>query len=291
MDLYEKINNYYNNLSYSEEYSFDIWFTFIMCLITFIIAFTVFLQNKIKSNKTYFKDNKCNPFLVPFASTLEESDDPLHNVKNMEACINESNFNIGNTFLDTFKLIINSLTAMFTFFVDLFRRFMLFLISIAKLIGEIFARIYAYLERILYALNDVYNDILHALSALGAFITTIFYTLVLFFQILLQSAWILVFSWLICAVIPAIFMLVLFIVLYIIFKILCILSGLCPVPFIGWAFCFLTPTCPLLGVAITGIVISTLILAFMLIVFFILKSFAITVGSGVQQAQSAANSM
>ena len=30
-----------------------------------------------------------------------------------------------------------------------------------------------------YALNDVYNDILHALSALGSFITTIFYTLVL----------------------------------------------------------------------------------------------------------------
>tara|TARA_Y100000992_G_scaffold35830_1_gene20060 strand:+ start:3045 stop:3917 length:873 start_codon:yes stop_codon:yes gene_type:complete len=290
MVFYESINNYFNNLSYTEEYSFDIWFTFIMCLITFIIAFTVFLQNKIKSNKTYFKDNKCNPFLIPFASTLEESDDPLHNAKNMEACINESNFNIGNTFLDTFKLIINSLTAMFTFFVDLFRRFMLFLISIAVLIGEIFARIYGYLERILYALNDVYNDILHALSALGSFITTIFYTLVLFFQVLLQSAWIMVFSWLICAVIPAIFMLILFIFLYIVFKILCILSGLCN-PIWGIPFCFLIPTCPLLGVAITGIVISTLILAFMLIIFFILKSFAITIGSGVQEAQAAANSM
>ena len=76
-----------------------------MCLITFIIAFTVYLQNLLKSNKTYFKDNKCNPFLAPFAGILEETDDPLHSMKNMESCMNELNFDVGNSFLDILLLI------------------------------------------------------------------------------------------------------------------------------------------------------------------------------------------
>jgi hypothetical protein len=284
-NFYENINNYFNNLSYFEEYSFDIWFTFIMCLITFIIAFTVYLQNLLKSNKTYFKDNKCNPFLAPFASALEESDDPLHNIKNMESCMNELNFDVGNSFLDIFKVVINSLTGMFTGFVDLLRRFLLFLFHILKLIADIFKKISARLSAIINSINDIYYDLLHFLNTLAGFITTIFYTFILFFQVILQSAWILVFSWLICAVIPAIFMLILFIILYIVFKILCILSGLCPIPFIGWAFCFLLPTCPLLGVAIAGMVISVIILAFMLIIFFILKSFAKTISKKTQEAQ------
>lgn len=284
-NFYENINNYFNNLSYFEEYSFDIWFTFIMCLITFIIAFTVYLQNLLKSNKTYFKDNKCNPFLAPFANVLEESEDPMHNIKNMKSCMNELNFDVGNSFLDIFKLAINSLTAMFTGFVDLLTRFLLFLFHILKLIYDIFKKISARLSAIINGINDIYYDLLHFLNSLGGFITTIFYTFILFFQVILQSAWILVFSWLICAVIPAIFMLILFIVLYIIFKILCILSGICPAPFIGWAFCFLVPTCPLLAVAITGMIISAIILAFMLIIFFTLKSFAMTISRKTQEAQ------
>lgn len=284
-NFYNNINNYFNNLSYFEEYSFDIWFTFIMCLITFIIAFTVYLQNLLKSNKTYFKDNKCNPFLAPFAGILEETDDPLHSMKNMESCMNELNFDVGNSFLDIFKLAINSLTGMFSGFIDLLTRFLLFLFHILKLINDIFKKIAGRLFGIINAINDLYYDILHFLSSLGQIITTMYYTFILFFQVIIQSAWILVFSWLICAVIPAIFMLILFIVLYIVFKILCILSGLCPIPFIGWGFCFLVPTCPLLGVAITGMIISAIILAFMLIIFFILKSFAITVSRKTQEAQ------
>jgi hypothetical protein len=284
-NFYENINNYFNNLSYFEEYSFDIWFTFILCLITFIIAFTVYLQNLLKSNKTYFKDNKCNPFLSPFASVLEESEDPMHNIKNMESCMNELNFDVGNSFLDIFKVVINSLTGMFTGFVDLLRRFLLFLFHILKLIADIFKKISARLSAIINGINDIYYDLLHFLSSLGGFITTIFYTFVLFFQVILQSAWILVFSWLICAVIPAIFMLVLFIVLYIVFKILCILSGICSVPIWGIPFCFLIPTCPLLGVAIIGMILSVIILAFMLIIFFILKSFAMTISKKTQESQ------
>lgn len=284
-NFYENINNYFNNLSYFEEYSFDIWFTFVMCLITFIIAFTVYLQNLLKSNKTYFKDNKCNPFLAPFASVLEESDDPMHNIKNMESCMNEINFNAGNSFLDIFKLVINILTGMFTGFVDLLTRFLLFLFHILKLIYDIFKKISNRLSAIINGINDMYYDLLHFLSTLGGFITTIFYTFILFFQIIIQAAWILVFSWLICAVIPSIVMLILFIVLYIVFKILCILSGLCPIPFIGWPFCFLIPTCPLLSVAIVGMVISVIILAFMLIIFFILKSFAMKISQQTLEAQ------
>lgn len=258
-DFYNKINAYFNDLSYHEEYGFDIWFTFVMCLITFIVAFNVYLQNKIKSNKTLFKNNKCNPFFMPFADILEESDDPHHNIKNMEACMNELNFDVGNPFLNTFKLIINSLTGMFTGFVDLFRRFIFFLLHILKLLYEIFKRITSRLTHIINGIYDIVNDVLHALSAIGGFITTIFYTFVLFFKLILQSAWILVLSWTIGAVFPSVAMVSIFAIL---------------IPILYIIAFFFFPAMFLLHLAIGGFYISVLILIFFLIIFFILRAFA-----------------
>ena len=40
--------------------------------------------------------------------------------------MNELNFDVGNSFLDIFKVVINSLTGMFTGFLDLLTRFLLF---------------------------------------------------------------------------------------------------------------------------------------------------------------------
>ena len=73
-NIVTKINSYFDNTSYSEFYSNDIWFTIIIFLVVICIALYFFIISTIKSYKSSWQQNKCNPVLMPFASIINSEE-------------------------------------------------------------------------------------------------------------------------------------------------------------------------------------------------------------------------
>ena len=69
-DIKDSINNYYENLTYTQEYMYDIWITIIIFLIVLIFVMYFYIKNTILSQKTTWNINKCNPLYMPFASLI-----------------------------------------------------------------------------------------------------------------------------------------------------------------------------------------------------------------------------
>ena len=94
-NLVDKINTYFDNTKYSELYSNDIWFTIIIFLVVVFIALYFFITSTIKSYKTSWQQNKCNPIFMPFASVInsEESkgSELDYIINNFNECLNTLN--------------------------------------------------------------------------------------------------------------------------------------------------------------------------------------------------------
>ena len=94
-NIVNKINSYFENTSYSEFYSNDIWFTIIIFLIVICIALYFYIISTIKSYKSSWQQNKCNPVLMPFASLInseESKNNELdYTINNFNECLNTLN--------------------------------------------------------------------------------------------------------------------------------------------------------------------------------------------------------
>ena len=72
--IVDKINTYFDNASYSELHSNDIWFTIIIFIVVIFVALYFFIISAIKSYKTSWQQDKCNPLLMPFASVINSEE-------------------------------------------------------------------------------------------------------------------------------------------------------------------------------------------------------------------------
>ena len=94
-NLVDNINTYFENASYSELYSNDIWFTIIVFLIVFFIALYFFITSTINSYKTSWQQDKCNPLFMPFASVINSEDSKGieldYIINNFNECLNTLN--------------------------------------------------------------------------------------------------------------------------------------------------------------------------------------------------------
>ena len=94
-DFVKNIYNTFRKKSFSELYNNDIWIAIIIITLVIIIAIYFYILNTIKSQKANWNNQKCNPFFMPFASTInEENSDISYNQKNFEECLNDLNFNM-----------------------------------------------------------------------------------------------------------------------------------------------------------------------------------------------------
>ena len=234
-DLVGKINEYFDNASYSELHINDIWFTIIIFLVVIFIALYFFITSTIKSYKTSWSQNKCNPLLMPFASIInsEESrnDELNYIINNFNECLNTLNAELA----DEAKIPINKLTTSIEgIFGSIFQSFIKiqeFIAYLAELLLELVTMIMNKLNAILINVKYFFINVNDLLGRVLSMFTVVYYTLILLLRAFRLIIAIFVLGWLVTVVIPASMMTLVLIIVVAILVILMVLVN--PIPVVG----------------------------------------------------------
>jgi hypothetical protein len=160
----ENIKNVFDNMSYSEQYNYDIWFTIIAIIIVLVLTIYFYIDNFIKSQRPNWKNNKCNPLYMPFADTLAGSVDadgnqidPSGNFaeKNFNECLNDLTFGISLDVKQPINIIFGIFKSMFAFLASIVSQIVAFLMYLLNLIFQLFNALVERLKLILHQVNIV----------------------------------------------------------------------------------------------------------------------------------------
>jgi hypothetical protein len=160
----ENIKNVFDNMSYSEQYNYDIWFTIIAVIIVLVLTIYFYIDNFIKSQRPNWKNNKCNPLYMPFAGALAESIDadgnqidPSGNFaeKNFNECLNDLTFGISLDVKQPINVIFGIFKSMFAFLASIVSQIVAFFMYLLNLIFQLFNALVERLKLILHQVNIV----------------------------------------------------------------------------------------------------------------------------------------
>ena len=158
----ENIKNVFDNMSYSEQYNYDIWFTIIAIIIVLVLTIYFYIDNFIKSQRPNWKNNKCNPLYMPFASALAgDADgnqiDPSGNFaeKNFNECLNDLTFGISLDVKQPINVIFGIFKSMFAFLASIVSQIVAFFMYLLNLIFQLFNALVERLKLILHQVNIV----------------------------------------------------------------------------------------------------------------------------------------
>jgi len=160
----ENIKNVFDNMSYSEQYNYDIWFTIIAVIIVLVLTIYFYIDNFIKSQRPNWKNNKCNPLYMPFADALagsvdadDNQIDPSGNFaeKNFNECLNDLTFGISLDVKQPINVIFGIFKSMFAFLASIVSQIVAFFMYLLNLIFQLFNALVERLKLILHQVNIV----------------------------------------------------------------------------------------------------------------------------------------
>lgn len=181
VNLKDNIKNIFSNMSYSEQYSNDIWTTVIILIIfTFIVVYYNIL-NYIKSYRSNWDNIKCNPLVMPFVGIIKSHDastDSNFVENNFKTCLNDLNKEISdkskasingmfNTFNKTLESagsisssIMDNIDHLFTMLTSMLTEFTNRLTNLTSETSQTFEQINNFLGQILGVISNLYNQII-----------------------------------------------------------------------------------------------------------------------------------
>jgi hypothetical protein len=203
----KKISDYFENASYNELYSNDIWFTLIAIIIVIIIALYFYIKSTLAAYKNSWQDHKCNPLLMPFASIINsdkvyDNNDLEYIANNFNECLNILNEEIA----EDAKKPLNSILGYYSNFFDiLYTAF----IGIKGFIEFLFRLIVYFLNLINNSIQNLllqfklfFININDFLGKIVSVFTVIYYTLMLLVRSWKLMFGVLVMGWLLTFVMP-----------------------------------------------------------------------------------------
>uniref|UniRef100_A0A6C0H4M2 Transmembrane protein n=1 Tax=viral metagenome TaxID=1070528 RepID=A0A6C0H4M2_9ZZZZ len=206
-NILNKINNYFDNSNYGELYSNDIWFTIIIFLVVIFIALYFYILGSIKSNKSSWQQNKCNPILMPFASLINSEESKGNEmdfiINNFNECLNILNAELANETKKPIDNMKQSVEGIFGSVYNGFIELQKFIAYLFNLILELFKLIMDKLSVILINIKLFFMNANEFLRKIISSITVVFYTLVLLIKAFRLIFVLFVFGWLLTMVIPA----------------------------------------------------------------------------------------
>ena len=158
------INNVFDNMTYSETYNYDIWFTIIVIIFVLVLTIYFYIDNFIKSQRPNWKNNKCNPLYMPFADALAVSVDadgnqidPSGNFaeKIFNECLNNLTFGISLDVKQPINAIFGIFKNMFAFLASIVSQIVGFFMYLLNLIFQLFNALIERLKLILHQVNIV----------------------------------------------------------------------------------------------------------------------------------------
>ena len=206
-DLVDKINEYFDNASYSELHVNDIWFTIIIFLVVILIALYFFITSTIKSYKTSWSQNKCNPLLMPFASIInsEESrnDELNYIINNFNECLNTLNAELTEEAKIPINKLTSSIEGIFGSIYESFIQIQEFFAYLSSLLLELVTMIMSKLNTILINVKYFFINVNDLFGRVLSMFTVVYYTLILLLRALRLIIVVFVLGWLLTVVIPA----------------------------------------------------------------------------------------
>ena len=234
--LEKKISDYFENASYNELYSNDVWFTLIIIIIVIIIAIYFYIKSTLVAYRNSWQDHKCNPLLMPFASIINsdkvyDNNDLEYIVNNFNECLNILNEEVA---VDAKKPINSILTYISNFFDILYNAF----IGVKNFIEYLFTLIVYFLnlinssiQNLLLQMRLFFMNINDFLGKILSVFTVIYYTIILLIRSWKLMFGVLVMGWLTAFVIPISMTMLSALILLIITVIIYSFSN--SIPFIG----------------------------------------------------------
>ena len=205
--LINNINNYFNNLSYSQEYSKDILISVILIIIVFGIFLFFLILNKLRTLRKNWPIHKCNPFYMPFAGIINPQTNQSafkYATQNVTECMDEKNQELGLMVEKPINNSLKSLFSVFDFAKELVKEVKTFIIFIFDLIIQFFKLIFQKIYALINELNLVFISITNLFGHLLAIFGTFYHALILFIRSLELVLAAMVMGWLGGMVIPAI---------------------------------------------------------------------------------------
>ena len=205
--LEKKISNYFENASYDELYSNDIWFTLIVFIIVLIIALYFYIKSTLVAYRNSWEEHKCNPILMPFASVINsdkvyDNNDLEYIVNNFNECLNILNEEVA---IDAKKPLNSILSYISNFFGILYTAFLgikSFIIYIFTLIVYFLKLINNSIQNVLLQVKLFFMNISDFLGKILSVFTVIYYTIILLIRAWKLMFGVLVMGWLLSFVVP-----------------------------------------------------------------------------------------
>tara|TARA_B100001769_G_C22003507_1_gene539236 strand:+ start:13 stop:1011 length:999 start_codon:yes stop_codon:yes gene_type:complete len=226
-NILNAINNIYDDMSYTEAYSYDIWFTIVVFIIfILLIIYFYVIANLKKLNKDW--DNiRCNPAFIPFSDIITRGKYSVRG--NFKSCLDEFTNEIAIESSNPFEFIFIILTALFKFIYNLFIRFMFVFVDIINFLLQLLHYIYIKFKLLTNEITFIYIKIHDIFNKAIGTILLFFYSLTKMVD-MVKYLLILICNWYFrCIVIPLARLNVLFytisMVLLVIFYILGIFVG------------------------------------------------------------------
>lgn len=258
-DIKDSINNYYENLTYTQEYMYDIWITIIIFLIVLIFVMYFYIKNTILSQKTTWNINKCNPLYMPFASLINpDITDPDYNNKNFEECSNSLNFSLLPNFSKPIDTILAFFSSTLTLASGIANTVMNYIVFLINLIIQLFLEIIQRILRIIDEGNLIYIAINNSIQQILSFFTIIYYKLILIVTALKFIFTIFALAILLGVIVPLIVACIICFVLSIVF------FALSCIPIVGAAF---------IGPAIAMMVVTIILFVLILLLYMLYNKF------------------
>lgn len=173
------INDYFDKTPYFDLYNLDIWITIVIIFIVLLIVIYYFSINTLKNQKIYFQQNKCNPFIMPFASTIQSETDSSFNATNFQDCLNKTNFNIASDAFSPLDGFFGSIIQFFNYLGQMVTNFTSFLMYLLGLLFKLYKIVIERFRIILSAINETFIGIGDFFNHILGLITNLYYTIIL----------------------------------------------------------------------------------------------------------------
>jgi hypothetical protein len=253
--LEKKISDYFENASYDELYSNDIWFTLIVFIIVLIIALYFYIKSTLVAYRNSWEEHKCNPILMPFASVINsdkvyDNNDLEYIMNNFNECLNILNEEVATDAKKPLNSILSYISNFFGILYTAFLGIKGFILYLFSLIVYFLNLINNSIQNVLLQIKLFFMNINDFLGKILSVFTVIYYTIILLIRSWKLMFAVLVMGWLLSFVIPiSVGMLTTLIMLIILIIILYL-------PIIGWLMSgFLIFTIIILGGAFLALVV------------------------------------
>ena len=205
--LEKKISNYFENASYDELYSNDIWFTLIVFIIVLIIALYFYIKSTLVAYRNSWEEHKCNPILMPFASVINsdkvyDNNDLEYIVTNFNDCLNILNEEIATDAKKPLNSILSYISNFFGILYTAFLGVKSFILYLFSLIVYFLNLINNSIQNLLLQIKLFFMNISDFLVKIISVFTVIYYTIILLIRSWKLMFAVLVMGWLLSFVVP-----------------------------------------------------------------------------------------